>query len=285
MSQKDDAGVQPEQISASAVYHQLDDHLAPDEAPYNVDSGLERLLSWMGKEVPPEENRSPVAASAPELELATTSGADLELARMRLEAVGRIAQVRRSNSRWAFGAVVLVSVLAGLGLLLRLRYVPAHVALPVLVAVGAIDGVLALAVVALYWTAMKGLHDDLRLAFGEEAERRERPDEGGDLTSRSVPQPSRRRPVVARSRVGTYPPLLRFLAAVGFLGFLSASVLAYATHSLLPFTIASIVVAGLFVISVLPVMITAIWAGENRRRAAQAILHGMLGGPSALYEV
>jgi hypothetical protein len=285
MSQKDDAGVQREQISASAVYHQLDDRLAPDEAPYNVDSGLQQLLGWMGEEAPPDEDRPRIEdASQPEqLVLTAASTGDLELARVRLEAVGRVALVRRSNSRWALFAVVLVSVLAGLGLLLRLTYVPAHVALPALVAVGAIDGVLALAVVALHRTMMKGLHDDLRLAVGEEAERRERPDQGGDLTSRPVPQPGRR-PAVARSRVGAYPPLLRFLAAVGFLGFLSASVLAFATHSLLPFTITSIVVAGLFVISVLPVMITAIWAGENRRRAAQAILHGMLGGPSAPYE-
>lgn len=285
MSQNDDAGVQREQISASAVYQQLDDHLAPDEAPYNVDSGLQRLLGWMGKEVPPDENRSPMepAVSAPELDLTTVSGADLELVRMRLEAVGRLAQVRRSNSRWAFGAVVLVSVLAGLGLLLRLSYVPSHVALPALVAVGAIDGALALAVVALHRTTMRGLHDDLRLAFGEEAGRRERSDEGGLVTSRPVPQ-SGRRPLVVGSRVGAYPPLLRFLVAIGFLGFLSASVLAYATHSLLPFTITSIVVAGLFVISVLPAMMTAIWAGEGRQRTAQAILYRMLGGPSVPYE-
>lgn len=57
-------------------------------------------------------------------------------------------------------------MLAGLGLLFRLSYVPAHVALPVLTAIGAIDGVLTLAVIALYRTTMKGLHDDLRLAFG-----------------------------------------------------------------------------------------------------------------------
>jgi hypothetical protein len=45
-----------------------------------------------------------------------------------------------------------------------------------------------------------------------------------------------------------------------------------------PFTITSIVLAGLFLISVLPVVIPAIWAGEGPRRAAQAILDVMLGG-------
>lgn len=54
-----------------------------------------------------------------------------------------------------------------------------------------------------------------------------------------------------RSRVRTYPPLLQFLVTFAFLGFVAASVLGYAKHSLLPFTVTS-AVAGLFVISVLP---------------------------------
>jgi hypothetical protein len=53
MSQEDDGGAQREQISESAVYHELDDHLAPGQAPYDVDSGLQRLLGWMGEEAPP----------------------------------------------------------------------------------------------------------------------------------------------------------------------------------------------------------------------------------------
>jgi hypothetical protein len=279
MSPKDDEGVQPEQISVSAVYHQLDDHLAPDEAPYAVDSGLQRLLGWMGGEAPPDEGRPQIeAASEPaQLEPTMTSSDELELTRMRLMAVDRLAQSRKSNSRVAFGAVVLVSVLAGMGLLFRLSYVPAHVALPALVAVGAIDGVLTLAVVALYRTTMKGLHDDLRLAFGGQTVRRERLDNGRQVSSRPVSQRPRRGPLVVRSRVDTYPPLLQFLVTVAFLGFAAASVLAYATHSLLPFTVTSIVVAGLFVISVLPVVITAIWtASEFRRRAADSALYLML---------
>jgi hypothetical protein len=43
------------------------------------------------------------------------------------------------------------------------------------------------------------------------------------------------------------------------------------------------VLAGLFLISVLPVVIPAIWAGEGPRRAAQAILYVMLGGQPVSY--
>jgi hypothetical protein len=88
---------------------------------------------------------------------------------------------------------------------------------------------------------------------------------------------------VVRSGGRTYPPLLTFLATVAFLGFAAACVMAYATDSLTPFTITSIVLAGLFLISVLPVVIPAIWAGEGPRGAAQAILYVMLGGQPVSY--
>jgi hypothetical protein len=51
----------------------------------------------------------------------------------------------------------------------------------------------------------------------------------------------------------------------------------------MPFTITSIVLAGLFLISVLPVVIPAIWAGEGPRRAAQGIFYVMLGGQPVSY--
>jgi hypothetical protein len=155
--------------------------------------------------------------------------------------------------------------------------------MPVLVAVGAIDGAMTLAVVVLYWTAMRGLHDDLRLAFGEPAGRREKPDQAGQETTRPAARRRGRGPLVVRSGGGTYPPLLKFLAIVAFLGFAAACVVAFARDSLAPFTITSIVLAGLFLISVLPVMIPAIWAGEGPRRAAQTILYVMLGGQPVSY--
>ena len=275
MSQKDDAGTEREQVPPSAVYRQLDEHLGPEEAPYDAESGLQRLRGWMGEEEPPDEAR-------PQVEPVSQTER-LRLAGMKLDAVERLAQKRVSNARIALGAVVLVSVLAGLGLLFRLSYVPARVAMPVLVAVGAIDGAMTLAVVVLYRTAMSGLHDDLRLAFGEQAGRREKPDQAGQETTRPAARRRGGRPLVVRSGGGTYPPLLKFLVIVAFLGFAAACVLAYARDSVAPFTITSIVLAGLFLISVLPVVIPAIWAGEGPRRAAQTILYVMLGGQPVSY--
>ena len=280
MSQKDDAGTKREQVPPPAVYRQLDDqlddHLGPEEAPYDAESGLQRLRGWMGEEEPPDEAR-------PQVEPVPEAEQRLRLAGMKLDAVERLAQKRISNARIALGAVVLVSVLAVLGLLFRISYVPARVAMPVLVAVGVIDGAMTLAVVALYRTTMRGLHDDLRLAFGEQPGRREKPDKAGQETTRPAARRRGGRPLVVRSGGGTYPPLLKFLATIAFLGFAAACVMAYARNSLLPFTIASIVLAGLFLISVLPVVIPAIWAGEGPRRAAQAILYVMLGGQPVSY--
>jgi hypothetical protein len=270
MSQKDDAGTERGQVPPSAVYRQLDDHSDPRKPHTKPRAGSSGYVAgWVkrSRRTRPGRRSEPVSQAE-----------RLRLAGMKLDAVERLAQKRISNARIAIGAVVLVSVLAGLGLLFRLSYVPARVAMPVLVAVGAIDGAMTLAVVVLYRSAMKGLHDDLRLAFGEQA--------GG---ARSRTRPGRKRPGrprgagVAdpwwcRSGGGTYPPLLKFLAIVAFLGFAAACVLAYARDSVAPFTITSIVLAGLFLISVLPVVIPAIWAGEGPRRAAQTILYVMLGG-------
>ena len=275
MSQNDDAGPEREQVSPSAVYRQLHDHLGPDEAPYDAGSGLQQLRGWMGDEEP-ADGGWPHAAPAPEAER-------LRLAAMKLDAVERLAQKRVSNARIALGAVVLVSVLAGLGLLFRLSYVPARVAMPVLVAVGAIDGAMILAVVALYRTTMRGLHDDLRLALGEPAGRDSKPGQAGQETARPAARRRSGRPLLVRSAGGTYPPLLKFLGIVAFLGFAAACVVAYARDSLVPFTITSIVLAGLFLLSVLPVVIPAIWAGDDHRKAAQAILYVMLGGQPVSY--
>ena len=275
MSQKDDAGTEREQGPPSAVDRQLDDRLGPEEAPYGAEGGLQRLRGWMGEEEPPDEARPQVEP--------VSQAERLRLAGLKLDAVERLAQKRVSNARLALGAVVLVSVLAGLGLLFRLSYVPPRVAMPVLVAVGAIDGAMTLAVVVLYRSAMKGLHDDLRLAFGEQAGWREKPDQAGQETTRPAARRRGGRPLVVLSEGGRYPPLLTFLATFAFLGFAAACVVAFARDSLMPFAITSIVLAGLFLISLLPVVIPAIWAGEGPRRAAQAILYVMLGGQPVSY--
>ncbi len=57
MSQQDDEGVLPEQAAAPAGHGQLDDHRAPDEAPYNGRGGLRPLLGWLGEEAPPGDGR------------------------------------------------------------------------------------------------------------------------------------------------------------------------------------------------------------------------------------
>src|ERR1700748_626976 len=206
MSQNDDTGPEREQVSPSAVYRQLGDQLGPEEAqaPYDAESGLQRLRGWMEEEAPPDGAR-------PRVEPVPEGEQRLRLAGMKLDAVERLAEKRISNARVALGAVVLVSVLAGLGLLFRLSYVPARVAMPVLVAVAAIDGAMTLAVVALYRSAMRGLHDDLRLAFGEEAGRREKPDQAGQETTRPAARRRGGRPLVVRSGGGTDAALLKFL--------------------------------------------------------------------------
>src|SRR6185437_13563128 len=109
MSQKDDAGTEREQVPPSAVYRQLDDHLGPEEASYDAESGLQRLRGWMGEEEPPDEARPPVEPVS-------------ETERIRLDSIElgggeRMGAGRISNAGLALGAVVLVSVLAGLGLL------------------------------------------------------------------------------------------------------------------------------------------------------------------------
>ena len=65
MSQKDDAGTERGQVPPSAVYRQLDDHLGPEEAPYDAESGLQRLRGWMGEEEPPGEARPTARGSVP----------------------------------------------------------------------------------------------------------------------------------------------------------------------------------------------------------------------------
>jgi superfamily II DNA or RNA helicase len=59
MSPKHGADDESRRISMSAIYRQLDDHLASDEEPHDVAAGLERLMGWMGEEVPSESLPAP----------------------------------------------------------------------------------------------------------------------------------------------------------------------------------------------------------------------------------
>ena len=84
MSQNDDTGPEREQVSPSAVYRQLGDQLGPEEAqaPYDAESGLQRLRGWMEEEAPPDGAR-PHVEPVPEAEQR------LRLAGMKLDAVER----------------------------------------------------------------------------------------------------------------------------------------------------------------------------------------------------
>lgn len=55
MSPKHDSDDESGRTSMSAIYRQLDNHLASDEKPYDVGAGLERLMNWMGEEAQPKQ--------------------------------------------------------------------------------------------------------------------------------------------------------------------------------------------------------------------------------------
>ena len=93
MSQKDDAGTERGQVPPSTVHRQRDDHIGPEEAPYDAESGLQRLRGWMGEEEPPDEARPQVEP--------VSQAERLRLAGMKLDAVERLAQKRVSNARLA----------------------------------------------------------------------------------------------------------------------------------------------------------------------------------------
>jgi hypothetical protein len=42
-------------VPLSAIYRQLDDHLGPDEAPYDVTTGIARLKAWMSEDALPAQ--------------------------------------------------------------------------------------------------------------------------------------------------------------------------------------------------------------------------------------
>jgi hypothetical protein len=171
MSQKPDTGVESAQISLSAVYRQLDDHLEQDEAPYDVAAGLHRLTSWMSAErsstnVAPRQKAvlDPLGQAAP------TGTSQMEHQLARQGQVERQLHTRRSVSLTALCAVMLISILTGAGLLFGLSHVPAHVVLPVVVTIGAIDAVTILGMAYLHRTTMRALQDDLQPSGQQESQ-------------------------------------------------------------------------------------------------------------------
>lgn len=163
MNQNDDAGVEREQISLSAVYHQLDDHLGSDEAPYDVGAGLERLMTWMSDDAPStQRSRELLPSERPE----TASLSEAELLRIRLEAVERTARRRRVSLLTTLCTVVVFSILACVGLLYGLPHIAAHAVVPVAVTVGVVDALLVGAVAYLHVATTSALRDDLQSALG-----------------------------------------------------------------------------------------------------------------------
>src|SRR5215469_3552662 len=101
-------------VPLSAIYRQLDNHLGPDEAPYDVESELNRLMAWMSDKTLSKqralhleriitEQRSDVVAAA-------------ESARVLLQAVERTGYRRRMSALIALVSVVAFSLAACAGL-------------------------------------------------------------------------------------------------------------------------------------------------------------------------
>ena len=166
MSQRDDAGVEREHISLSAVYRQLDDHLGSDEAPYDVGAGLERLMTWMEEE-PSSTHAAPRSEGTSATEWPeTAAAAQVELSRIRLDAVERTGRRRRLSALIALITVVAFSLIACASLLFGLPHVPAATVVPLAVTVGVVDALLAGVVAFIHRTTMGALGDDLQITFG-----------------------------------------------------------------------------------------------------------------------
>ena len=272
MSQKDEAGVEREQISLSAVYHQLDDHLDSDDAPYDVGAGLERLVSWMSEERP----ASQVGSSVEYLE-AERLVRNRELIDLRVRVIERTASARMRSSLIATGTVAFLSLLAGLGLLFGLPLVPAHAAVPIGVTIGVIDALIAFAVGYIHRTTMKTLQGDLQLFFGTRIKPRKEDGGKGGKAAEPTRQPRAAIPPVEVVPSKTSFKLRSVLAAIFVGAGIAVTWLPYATRNWIPLIGAGIVLAGILALLV-AVIIPAVWSKESvRRDAAQRVFYAMLG--------
>jgi len=273
MSQPDDVRVEREQISPSAVYRQLDDHLGPEEAPYDVGAGLERLVKWMSDEPPASQ-----AGHAVERLEAERLIRDRELAELRAKMIERTASLRMRSSLTAMGAVAFLTLLAGIGLFFGLPLVPVHAAVATVVAVAIIDALTASAVGYIHQTTMKSLQKDLQLSLGTRPEPRDEANRDLGNARERVPQPE-----AAKSQVEVLPGK----ASRTFQSVLVAIVAAAATATYwlsrssgnwIPLAVvAGTAIFGLFAL-LIAVIMPAIWSRNSLRRdSSLRVLGAMLG--------
>lgn len=203
MSTKRDGAGQEVRVPLSAIYRQLDDHLGPDEAPYDVETGLNRLTTWMDEEA---SSMQDVPRPEPVMteRLGVVAASELSV---RLEALERTGFRRRMSALITLITVVAFSLIACAGLLFGLPHVPATAAVPLAVTIGAVDAVLAGAVAYIHRTRMGALRDDLHLAFGSGERSRSDADNLGRETDTSAAPNVTKAPALARSRprVGASP--------------------------------------------------------------------------------
>jgi hypothetical protein len=280
MSQWDDVGVEREQISPSAVYRQLDDHLGLDEAPYDIGAGLERLVSWMSEEPPAARTGSSVERLEAERMVR-----DRELIQLRTRVIERTATLRMRSSLVATSTVAFLSLLTGLGLLFGLPLVPVHAVVATVVTIGIIDALMVFAVGYIHRTTVKSLQGDVELPFGTAAAPRRDSNQAeakGSQESQSATAPARRaRTASPQVELVVSKTNLRYLRVVGFAALVIAGTASLWSHypgrSGVTLTIAGIL-AGLVLVPFIVVIVPAVWSRNPARRdAALQVLLTMLG--------
>jgi CRP-like cAMP-binding protein len=153
-----------DQSTMSAVYRQLDDHVADDEGPYDVEAGLERLLERLNEESADEdeEETAPTSmvvygdyiAAAPAVSRTGLDKRTFTLLRERQSLLPRLA-TQRIRSGFATFLMVVVAAAATIGILAAV-----NPALPVLVAITVTDMVMAGAGVVIHRMTMKSIQSD-----------------------------------------------------------------------------------------------------------------------------
>jgi hypothetical protein len=268
MNQQNRAEQERAQLSMSALYRQLDDHLGSDEAAYDVETGLERLMDWMKEEVPTAESGDLVGQQK------VASMIKLQLIELRLAAMERMSDRRMRSSLIATSAALSFGLLTGAGLLLGALRLSSHAIVPTVAAVAALGAVLITAVLGLHRTTMASMHDDLQLALGAKAERYRVGLQKGWRAHTAEPLVQEKRALETAPRRSGFS-LLSFSAFTTFAAVIATWLQPHAW-------IWASVVAGICILSVvLPLIatvITAVWSGSfERRESALHVLYVLLG--------